>query len=95
MSFSQAPPHFVDSDGTTEGGFRLTDDPEVRVSTHEPHALCQVFGHQWHLFPYPLTMVFNPETGAHLLNTYRAICRRCPVTVLVEKQPGEAPCHTW
>lgn len=70
--------------------FRATDDPAVKVSTHPPAAMCDVFGHQWHLFPYPLCRVFNPETGVHLMDTYRAICRRCPVTVLVERNPGEA-----
>lgn len=79
-------PSFVDSDG-----FAATDDPAVRVSHHDPHALCDVFGHQWYVLPYPMAKVFNPETGVHLFDTYHVLCRRCPVRCLVERRPEEDP----
>lgn len=77
---------FTDADG-----FTATDDPQVKVSRHAPHALCDVFGHQWCVLPYPMAMVFNPETGEHLFSTYHTLCHRCPVRVLVERKPGEDP----
>ena len=77
-------PAFTDADG-----FVPTDDPQVRVSHGDPHAICDVFGHQWHVFPYPMCRVFNPETGAHLFDTYHTICKRCNTRVLVERKPGE------
>lgn len=79
-------PVFADADG-----FSPTDDPSVRVALRDPHALCDVFGHQWHVFPHPMCMVFNPETGVHLFSTFHVICRRCPTRVLVERKPGEDP----
>lgn len=79
--------HGANPAGKDRCEFLATEDPAVRVSAHPPHPLCDVFGHQWHLFPYPMCKVFNPETGVHLMDTYRAICSRCPVTVLVERKP--------
>ena len=72
-------------------GFVPTDDPAVRVAPAAPHALCDVFGHQWHVFSYPMCMVFNPETGEHLFDTYHVIGRRCPTRVLVERKPEQGP----
>lgn len=81
------PSVITDADGQTGIEFLATDDPAVKVSNHAPSSLCETFGHDWELLPFPFTMVFNPATGVHLMNTFRANCRRCPVFALVERCP--------